>query len=243
VSRRFRQIPQGTHRFLSDPSQARPRGCARTEPIGDEEDPLNTTDNLQPGDEWVVVADGAAGTDVPPRRAGLLGRFRGLARTVVPVAAALLVGGGVVYALDHRGGSASDAASGGTAVLAGGSRGPGAPGGFGGGGGVDGEQHIQGTVTATTDSTVTVESPSGTATYTVDVTTEIVRNGRSATLADVRVGDPVLVHVYPSSSGQMLVERLFAGTSASDGGPGGFGPPGGGQGFDGNGANAAGPTT
>ena len=92
-----------------------------------------------------------------------------------------------------------------------------------GGGSVAGEQHIQGTVTATTATTLTVKSSSATTTYTVNATTEIIRNGKSAMLAGIKVGDPVMVHVFPSSSGTMLVERLMAGTSASDGG--GFGPP------------------
>jgi hypothetical protein len=78
-------------------------------------------------------------------------------------------------------------------------------------------------VTAKTATSVTVKSSSGTATYTVNATTQIIRNGQAATLADVEVGDPVQVHVYPSSSGQMLVERLLAGSSASGGD---FGPPG-----------------
>ena len=109
---------------------------------------------------------------------------------------------------------------------------PGTPGRVGGmaraglgarGGGVAGEQRIQGTVTAKTSTTVTVKSSSATSTYTVNATTEIVRDGQAASLSAVQVGDPVVVHVYPSSSGQMLVERLLAGSSAS-GGPGGFGP-------------------
>jgi Domain of unknown function (DUF5666) len=98
------------------------------------------------------------------------------------------------------------------------------PGGFGGP--VAGEQHIQGTVTARTATTVTVRSTGGTATYTVNDSTQIVRNGQAATLAAIQVGDPVLVHVYPSWSGQLLVERLLAGDSASDSGPGRSDPPG-----------------
>jgi hypothetical protein len=83
-----------------------------------------------------------------------------------------------------------------------------------------GEQHLQGRVTAKTATTVTVESASGTATYTVDGSSQIVRDGQTATLAAIQVGEPVLVHVYPGSSGRLLVERLFAGSSAGDAGPG-----------------------
>jgi hypothetical protein len=115
------------------------------------------------------------------------------------------------------------------------SDGPG-PGGRGPGGGLAGEQHIEGTLTAKTASTITVKSASGTAAYTVDNSTEILRNGQTAALAAVQIGDPVVVHVYPSG-GQMLVERLLAGTSASDGAQ--LGPRGGPD--DGPGAGARGP--
>ena len=154
-------------------------------------------------------------------------RFPAVAKTVAPVVVALVAGGGIVFALEHH--SGSGAAASGSSLSVGGNR-----------GGVAGERHVLGTVAATTGSTITVKTSSGSATYTVNATTEIVRNGQSATLAQIRVGDPVLVHVYPSSSGRTLVERLLAGSSAS-GGPGGFGPPGGqregrGQGFGSGGA-------
>jgi hypothetical protein len=149
------------------------------------------------------------------------GRYRRLARTVAPIAAALLVGAGVAFAVEHH---SSSSGSAGSASSAAGTPDAGATGG-GPGGGIAGEQHIQGTVTATTSGSITVKSSSGSSTtYVVNSTTEIVRNGQSASLAAVKVGDPVFLHVYPSSSGQMLVERLFAGTSSTDTGPG-FGPP------------------
>jgi hypothetical protein len=177
---------------------------------------MTTIDDPQPDDErpQLPPTDGPDGT--PPR-------FGRTAKVAAPVIAAVLVGGGVVLALDRNSGSTASAGDGPTAAL-------------GRLGGVAGEQHVQGTVTATTGSTVTVKTSGGsTATYTVNSTSEIVRNGQSATLADVKVGDPVLVHVYPSSSGQLLVERLLAGTSASAPGPGalvprGYGPQGGGPG-------------
>src|SRR5207244_8323927 len=111
-------------------------------------------------------------------------------RRIAPVIAASIVAGGVAYfAVDHHSSSTASA----------------------------GEQRIQGTVTAKTAGTVTVKSTSGTATYVVNVTSEIVRNGQRATLAAIKVGDAVFVHVFPSSSGQILVERLFAGSSATSG--------------------------
>ena len=72
------------------------------------------------------------------------------------------------------------------------------------------------------DSTVTVESASGTATYQVVSDTQIVRDGAAAQLSDLEAGDPVLVHVYPASSDsdRMVVERIFAGTLPSSPGLG-----------------------
>jgi hypothetical protein len=150
-------------------------------------------------------------------------RHTGAARTAALVAAGVLVGGGLVFALVHRSGTSGGT---GNASAALGSFAGGPPSGIAGGadGGVAGEQHIQGTLAAKTATTVTVRSSSGTASYVVNATTEIVRNGQSATLGSVKVGDPVLVHVYPSSSGRILVERLFAGSLPS-GGPGGYGGP------------------
>jgi hypothetical protein len=151
--------------------------------------------------------------------------LKGPAKIAAPVIAALLIGGAAVFAFDHNSGSGANAGT--QAVSAGGGQGGfGGPGAGGGnGGGIDGEQHVQGTVTGTTDTTVTVKSSSGTATYTVNQLSQIVRDGQAVKLSAIKAGDPVLVHVYPGSSGQMLVERLFAGSSASGGGPG-FGPPG-----------------
>ncbi|HET7571217.1 MAG TPA: DUF5666 domain-containing protein [Gaiellaceae bacterium] len=142
-------------------------------------------------------------------------------KTASLVAAGAIAGGGAVFALGHGSGSTPAAA----AARADGGGFPGQGGGLPGRG-VAGERRLQGTVTATTGSSITVETSSGAATYTVDAATEIVRNGERATLADVRVGDPVLVHVYPGSNGRLLVERILAGTMPSGPG-GGFGPPGG----------------
>jgi hypothetical protein len=133
--------------------------------------------------------------------------------------AGVLVGGAVAFAAQHHPSAAANntnAASGrlgaGTGTTGGSA---GSVGGFGGG--LPGEQHIFGTVTAKSGSTITVRSGSSTQTYGVIGATEIVRNGFSAALSAVKVGDPVFVHVYPSG-GKMLVERLFAGTSADSGG-------------------------
>jgi hypothetical protein len=102
-------------------------------------------------------------------------------------------------------------------------------------------------LTAVRTSTITVRSASGTATYHVTGATEILRDGRRVTLGALKVGDRVLVHAYPSSSGILLVERIFAGRL-----PGiGNGQPGGGwrggsshdAGADSNMASVAGTST
>jgi hypothetical protein len=154
-------------------------------------------------------------------------------KIVAPVAAALLVGGGITFALDRQSGSSasagvsSAATSSASAAANSSANGP-----------LAGEQHINGTIIGKTATTVTVKASDGTsATYTVNSTTQIERNGQAATLADIQVDDPVLVHVYPSSSGQTLVERLLAGTSATDPGPGG------GRHGDGGQGNSPAPTT
>src|SRR5579885_2560926 len=166
----------------------RPERDARARQIAPKEDTVSTTD------------------EAPAAGARTERRFGGLAKVAGPVVAALLVGGGAVFAVEHHSSPSASAGS--------------APAGFAG------EQHVRGTVAAKSASSVSFMSSNGaTATYVVNVTTQIVRNGKTATLADGKVADPVFVHVYPSSSGRLLVERLFAGSSASGGGEGGFGPP------------------
>lgn len=92
-----------------------------------------------------------------------------------------------------------------------------AGGGQGGFGGLDGEQHLAGTLVSVGSGSVTVRTSSGTATYTVTGKTEIVRNGQQVSLSALKAGDPVFVHVYPAgSSSRLTVERLFAGSSATD---------------------------
>ena len=194
---------------------------------------MSTTNTPRPEDRWAMPPPpppspaGAppAGAAAPPARRPA--RLRWATTPVAVALAALLAGGGIMYAVDHAtAGTAASAATVPGANGFGGAAAPGRAGGPGGlGGPIAGEQHVQGTVSAKTATTVTVKSPGGTATYTVDGSTQIVRNGQAATLADVKVGDPVLVHVYPSSSGKLLVERLFAGSSASDAGPGRFAGP------------------
>ncbi len=147
------------------------------------------------------------------------------------VAAGLVVGGGIGFVAGHASGSGSgtsstafqipDGAFGGEGFGAqGGSRGFGS----GGPGGVAGEEHLQGTLTRVGSDSITVRTASGTATYQVDGSTQIVRNGQAATLSALRTGEQVLVHVYPSSSGgRLVVERILAGTLPAYGDGHGFG--------------------
>jgi hypothetical protein len=97
-------------------------------------------------------------------------------------------------------------------------------GGPGGPGGLDGEQHLSGTVTAVGSSTVTVQTSSGTTTYVITSSTEIVRNEQTVSLSAIKSGDAAFMHVYPAN-GKMAVERLFAGTSATAGNNSSGGPP------------------
>lgn len=141
------------------------------------------------------------GTQQPPKEDSL---NVAVAKFVAVVIGAGLIGGGLAYFTHHRQQASATSANSATSAAPG-------PRGFGFGGPVAGEQHIQGTVTATTSNTVTVETQNGTFTYAVNATSEIVRDGQPASLSAIQVGDPVLVHVFPSASGEMLVERLFAG--------------------------------
>jgi hypothetical protein len=81
----------------------------------------------------------------------------------------------------------------------------------GGGGGGQGTE-LQGTLTAVGGSTVTVRSAKGTATYRVTSSTEVIRNGAHATLAQLKAGDPALVQVL-TVAGKQEVGRIFAGNA------------------------------
>ena len=95
----------------------------------------------------------------------------------------------------------------------------------GGGGGYDGEQRLAGRLTKVGTSSLTVRTAGGTATYQVTDQTQIIRNGRLAKLSDLKAGDMVFLHVYPSG-GTTVVERVFAGTlpQRGFGGPPGMAP-------------------
>ena len=119
--------------------------------------------------------------------------------------------GAVVVAMLHSGTSANanrlpagaPVANQGPANAAGG----GPAGGFAGGpdqggpgGGLPGEQHVVGKLTAVGAASVTVQGTTGAATYPVDASTVVVKDGqRVSSLSALTIGDTVVVHVYPQN--------------------------------------------
>ena len=105
--------------------------------------------------------------------------------------------------------------------LPGGGPGQGGRGGLGQGGpGRGGEERVTGTLTAVGGSSVTVRTSAGTASYQLLPQTQVVRGGTLVSAADLQVGDQVLAHVFPSASGDGVLERLIvtgAGTAGTDG--------------------------
>jgi hypothetical protein len=93
------------------------------------------------------------------------------------------------------------------------------PGGQGlrGVGGQDGEQRLTGTLTAVSASRLTVRTSSGSATYQVVSQTQIVRNGVLASASDLKVGDRVLVHVFPANGSDGVLERVIVVPGAATG--------------------------
>jgi hypothetical protein len=141
---------------------------------------------------------------IPPRR-----RTPTMLLTAGWLAVGLVVG---VMAVTVLHSSRSSNAAGLPAAVAGNQQ-PQGPGGFGGGpgfgGGFDGEQHIAGTLTAVGTSTVTVRSTTGTTTYRIDATTQLIKDGQQvSSLSAMHIGDSVVVHVYPLN-GSTHVERVI----------------------------------
>ena len=94
---------------------------------------------------------------------------------------------------------------------------PGGQGLRGGFGGQDGEQRLTGTVTAVSGSRLTVRTSSGSATYQLVSQTQIVRDGAVASASDLKVGDRVLVHVFPANGSDGVLERVIAVTGSATG--------------------------
>ena len=201
-----------------------------------------------PSAEHIVTPPAIGPTDPPgvpeaaadPAAQGWRALSRGQRVLALSAAGVLLAGGVAVAVATSSGASDSGTTTNSAGQVPGGlsqpqsggqapdgTQGFGGPG--GGPGGVAGEEHVEGTVSATTGSTITVRATDGTtATYTVTSDTQVVRDGARASLSDIQVGDAVLVHVLPTTSGgHKTAERLFAGTLPADGfdggGPGGPG--------------------
>ena len=86
-------------------------------------------------------------------------------------------------------------------------------------GGVAGEQRLLGTVQRVTATSIAVQTGSGARTFGVTSRTQIQRDGQPIRLTDLKAGETVLLHVYPSGSGY-LAERVLAGTGGIRFGPG-----------------------
>jgi len=96
-------------------------------------------------------------------------------------------------------------------------------GGFGGGfrGGLPGEQHIVGTLVAVGSSGITVKGTNGTATYPIESSTLLIKDGqRVSSPSALTVGDTVVVHVYPqngSTRTEMVIDGVPAGRGDDNG--------------------------
>jgi hypothetical protein len=215
------------------PEPVQPVQQARPEPAWADAEPDPWVD-ITPPRPGEVPAFGAPG----PRPAGQGRRVLGVIGLVAAgaVAGALVVngvggfGGSNTAAVQPAGVTRNGAGANGVAPgggVPGGAPGAGqdgVPGGQGLGGrfgGQNGEQRLIGTLTAVSGSKITVKTSAGTATYQVVPQTEIVREGAVASASDLKVGDRVLVHVFPASGSDGVLERVIAVPSTGAGaGPG-----------------------
>ena len=163
--------------------------------------------------------------------------YSDMARNALPVLVGLLllvVGFGTGYAVGHQHGH-----SGGPERRAVGFGVPGRfgqmPGRYYGGGAVPGrvpsflpEQLVRGTIAAISSSKITVKASNGTTeSYAITGSTQIVRDGKSATVAELKAGDDVAV-AASNSSGSSTAVRIIDGPLPTTGTAPGFGvPPGG----------------
>jgi hypothetical protein len=90
-------------------------------------------------------------------------------------------------------------------------------------GGLPGEQHVVGTLTAVGASSITVTGNGRSATYPIESSTLLVKDGqRVSSPSALSVGDTVVVHVYPqngSTHTEMVIDGVPAGRG-DDNGPG-----------------------
>jgi hypothetical protein len=168
-----------------------------TAPVGSYASPLAATS----------IPDAAEGGT---RKRGLLTGMR--ARLAALVAAGAIVGGGIALAVDHSSGSSASSASGagtGTGTAQGGTGFAPASGSGGAGGITPTAYRLSGTVTAISGSSVTIQTSSGTKTYTVTSSTHLQRNGSTVSLSSFQVGDSVVGST--TTSGGSLLNDLLAG--------------------------------
>ncbi len=136
----------------------------------------------------------------------LHGGVSGQSSATPPPAAAAVNGSGVPDGQRAAGSAPADGPGDGATDRDGVRDGPGPP-----GGGPTGARRVAGTLSAVGSSSITVNTTRGTVTYAVNGTTQIVRDATPATLRELRVGDPVVVHAEPSGNAS-VVERVFAAT-------------------------------
>jgi hypothetical protein len=176
------------------------------------------TDDFLDVEPYAVSGTEEPGSIPPPRR-----KAQGAAVTAGWLVAGLAVGAtGVAVWASHSNNTAGSA----TAATGGqpgagqqfappnaGTGGPPAGGNFGGGGGgpMAGEQHLSGTLGSVGASTFSLTTSTGTASYTIDSATLLVKNGQRVTsLSSLQPGDQVVVHVYPLN-GKTHVEMVIDG--------------------------------
>ena len=77
------------------------------------------------------------------------------------------------------------------------------------------QEHVMGTVTSISDSSITVET-TGKKSITVEVVdkTRFEKSGASATLKDLKVGDKVVIHADPSGEKLIASEVQFGATKS-----------------------------
>jgi len=201
-----------------------------TENRPDDDRPAWATDpqTSSPGGVHETVAFGAPDLDGPQPHGAVPAEHSKAARRITRggavglVAAGLLSGGLGVAALASTSKSStsksSTTSSPASAASSGG--GLGSVGGLGSAGGVgrDGEQHVNGTLTAVSGTSITVKTTAGaTSSYPVTSQTEVLKDGTRSTVSALKTGDIVSVHVLTSGSSP-VVERIFAGQLHAFGG-------------------------
>lgn len=81
----------------------------------------------------------------------------------------------------------------------------------------NGVEHVMGTVTALTDSTITVDTVKHTSvTVLIDSTTKFAKNDAQASRKDLKVGDRVAIDAKENSDKKLVGVRVKLGSMAAD---------------------------